>query len=101
MINYRTSEEKFIKNNMLYLHSDTYLYTDEAKTSKVTTAELKKMFEGNILVDVGGGKLAKPITIERPSGSSGPDESAMIIIAVSEDGSSLVLKKGYSKEYSA
>lgn len=98
MINYRTSEEKFIKNNMLYLHSDTYLYTDEAKTVKVTTAELKKMFEGNILIDVGGGKLAKPVTIEKPSGSN---ESAMIIIAVSEDGSSLVLKKGYSKEYSA
>ena len=37
---YAKSEEKFVKTVVLYGHSDTYLYADEAHTTKINKDDL-------------------------------------------------------------
>lgn len=91
---YADAEEKYVMNTILYGHSDTYLYADEAHTQKVDAATLLNVCQKGILVHYKGAYYI-PVFFKENSGHL----EVTIATAISSGASTSVVL--YSSEYNA
>lgn len=89
---YADAEEKYIKNVILYGHTDKYLYIDEAHKTKVDAETLMNLCKKGLIVVYNGFHCA-PICFKENSGH--------IEVTVATGTTSLTGAVLYSSEYAA
>lgn len=90
---YIDADEKYVATVILYGHSDTYLYTDEAHSTKVDKDTVLNLCQKGLLSVVYDGYTCVPVCFKENSGHAE--------VTVATGTGSLTSVVLYSSEYSA